>query len=217
MQGAGAGGKRSGAPYDESSWQHKYKHGERPVLEPLVVALDTKIPELPAPDKIVKAPVREDFQKKMRELDRRAEELKASVEANRHQRSRVYEGGKVEGGEVTYRDLIMSNIEDVKKVRAQHREQLDKLNGLKDRQRELEADKAAVLRNIPRNYHTEEDLQHAIQEKQQRYETSSMANADEKRLLREIDALKKAVPDMKKLAQIEPELASIREKKKVIN
>lgn len=142
MQGAGAGGKRQGAPYDESSWQYKYKHGKRPVLDySVVVTLDTKIPEFPAPDKVVKRPVREDFQKKMRELDQRAEALKASVEAARHQRSRVYEGGKVEGGDVTYRDLIMSNIEDVKKVRAQHREQLDKLNALKDRQRELEADK----------------------------------------------------------------------------
>lgn len=67
MQGAGAGGKRSGAPYDESSWQYKYKHSERPVLDwSLVVTLDTKIPELPPADKIVKRPVREDFQKKMR-------------------------------------------------------------------------------------------------------------------------------------------------------
>lgn len=143
--------------------------------------------------------------------------MKASVEANRYQRSRVYEGGKVEGGEVTYRDLIMSNIEDVKKVRAQHREHLDKLNGLKDRQRELEADKATLLKNIPRNYHNQDDLQQAIQEKQQRYETSSMSNAEEKRLLRDIDALKKALPEMKKLALIEPELAQIREKKKAIN
>lgn len=218
MQGAGTGGKR-GAPYDESSWQHKYRHGERPVLDySLVVTLDTKIPALPATDKIVKRPQREEFQKKMRALDQRAEELKASVEANRAQRSRVYEGGKVEGGEVTYRDVIMTNIEDVKKVRAQHREHLDKLNGLKDRQRELEAEKAALLKNIPRNYHTQEDIQQAIQEKQQRYETSSMAtNAEERRLLKEIDSLRRALPDMKKLALIEPELAQIREKKKVIN
>lgn len=44
-----------------------------------------------------------------------------------------------------------------------------------------------------------------------------MSNAEEKRLLRDIDALRRAVPDMKKLALIEPELTQIREKKKVIN
>lgn len=44
-----------------------------------------------------------------------------------------------------------------------------------------------------------------------------MSNAEEKRLLRDIDALRRALPDMKKLALIEPELTQIREKKKVIN
>ena len=42
-------------------------------------------------------------------------------------------------------------------------------------------------------------------------------NAEERKLLREIDQLKKALPDMKKLETLAPELAQIREKKKVIN
>ena len=135
MQGAGAGGKRSGgAPYDESSWQWKYRHGERPALDwGLVVTLDTEIPELPPAAKIVKKPVHEDFQKKMRQLDQRADELRAGVDVAREQRAQVYDGGKVEGGEVTYREVIMTNIEDVRKVRAQHKEHLDKLNDLKDK------------------------------------------------------------------------------------
>jgi hypothetical protein len=40
----------------------------------------------------------------------------------------------------------------------------------------------------------------AIKDKQNKYETSSMSNADEKALLREIDLLKKALPDMKNLS-----------------
>lgn len=124
----------------------------------------------------------------MKDLDKQAEELKVHVEGNRFQRNRVYEGGKVEGGDVTYRDLIMSNIDEVKKVRAKHREHLDKLNVLKDRQRELEAEKSTLMKNIPRNYNTYDDLQHAIHDKQTRYETSSMStNAEERKLLREID------------------------------
>jgi predicted nucleic acid-binding Zn-ribbon protein len=42
-------------------------------------------------------------------------------------------------------------------------------------------------------------------------------NAEERKLLREIDNLKKALPDMKKLETLEPELTQIREKKKAIN
>ena len=59
----------------------------------------------------------------------------------------------------------MSNIDEVKKVRAKHREHLDELNELKDRQRELDAEKQTLMKNIPRNYHTYEDLEQAIQEK----------------------------------------------------
>lgn len=205
MHGAGSGGKRA---YDESSWQAKFLHGERPKLdENVVVTADTKIPELPPPAKRVKKPRREDFQKKMRELDDRAAELRESVAANRRQRSRVYSDSKVDGADTTYREVLTSNIEDVKKVRAQQKGHLDKLNALKDRQRELEAEKAALMKNVPRNYHTQEDLEQAIREKQQRYETSSLANAEERRLLRDIDALRRAQPDMKKLEVIEPELA----------
>lgn len=57
----------------------------------------------------------------MKDLDKKADELKVNVQAYRSQRNKVYEGGKVDGGDVTYRDLIMSNIEEVKKVRAKHR------------------------------------------------------------------------------------------------
>ena len=50
MQGAGAGGGgRRGAPFDESSWQWKYRNGERPELDyDKVVTLDTKLPTLPS-------------------------------------------------------------------------------------------------------------------------------------------------------------------------
>lgn len=43
-----------------------------------------------------------------------------------------------------------------------------------------------------------------------------MNNSEEKQLLKEIDGLKKAVPDMEKLSKIEPELTEIRDKRKVI-
>ena len=62
------------------------------------------------------------------------------------------------------------------------------------------------MKNIPRNYHTYTDLENAIREKQEKYETSSMTNEQERKLLREIDQLKKGLPDMKKLEVLEPEL-----------
>ena len=43
-----------------------------------------------------------------------------------------------------------------------------------------------------------------------------MSNVQEKQLLKDIDALKKAVPDMEKLSKIEPELNQLKEKRKGI-
>jgi len=44
----------------------------------------------------------------------------------------VYEGGKVEGLNVTFKDLIGDNIEEVKKFRNDKRGHLDKLNAFKE-------------------------------------------------------------------------------------
>lgn len=71
-------------------------------------------------------------------------------------------------------------------------------------------------KNIPRNYHNEADLKQAIKDKTRKHETTSLSNQDEKTLLRDIDLLKKAMPDMKKLSEIEPELQKIREERKKI-
>lgn len=43
-----------------------------------------------------------------------------------------------------------------------------------------------------------------------------MSNVEEKRLLKDIDALKKAIPDMKRLSELEPELVKLREQRKAI-
>ena len=123
-------------PLDESSWQWRYQNEERPVLEQVTVTLETKIPELPK--EILKEPSRDAFNQKMKDLDAEAEQLKITVEENKFKRRQVYEGGKVEGENITYREVITENIEEVKKIRSEKKEHLDKLNALKERQRVLD-------------------------------------------------------------------------------
>lgn len=180
----------------------------------MTVTVDTVLPELPKD--IMREPSRDDFNKKMKELDAEAEQLKITVEENKFKRRQVYEGGKVEGENVTYREVITENIEEVKKFRANKKEHLDKINELRDKQRDLESKKSKFLENVPRNYHNKDDLQQAIKQKKKQYETTSMSNADEKRLIQEIDKLERALPDMEKLSTIEPELAKIRDARKKI-
>jgi uncharacterized coiled-coil DUF342 family protein len=175
------------------------------------------VPELPAIEDIKKKPSKDEFDRKMKELDTTANQLRATIEDSRYKRRQVYEGGKVEGQNITFRDVLSTNIEAVKKVKNERRAKLDRLNVLKDRQRELDNSKQNILKSCPRNYQNEKDLQSAIKEKQRKYETSSMSNKDEKALLKDIDTLKKALPEIMKLSVIEPELQKIRDEKKVIS
>ena len=172
----------------------------------MTVSLETKIPELPAPEDILKKPSKDEFDKKMKDQDRIADEQRIIIEESRYKRKQVYDNGRVEGSNVTYKDLISGNIDDVKKFRSEKKSHLEKLNALKERQNELELEKQSCLKNIPRNYHNEQDLTQAIKEKQKKYETSSMSSVEEKKLLKDIDFLKKALPDMQKLSLITPQL-----------
>jgi len=152
----------------------------------------------------------------MRALDKIIDEKKIIVEKNKLIKRGVFEGGKIEGSNVTYRDSIIEQGEEIKKIRNLRRSLLDEMNKLKERQRELDVKKQDYMKNIPRNYHNIKDLNSAIKAKQTSYETSSMNNNQEKQLLKDIDLLKKAVPDMEKLSKIEPELSLIKEKRKGI-
>jgi hypothetical protein len=66
-------------------------------------------------------------------LKKRAEEFKITVEESKFKRRQVFEGGKLEGENITYREVITENIEEVKKFRNEKKGHLDKMNVLKDR------------------------------------------------------------------------------------
>lgn len=102
----------------------------------------------------------------MRAQDKVVEEKRLIIEESRHKRKQAWEGGKVEGQNVTYRDLINAHGDEIKGHRDEKRGHLDKLHALKDRQAELEAERQAIIRSIPRNYHNEKDMQQAIKDKQ---------------------------------------------------
>jgi len=91
----------------------------------------------------------------MRVLDTKASELRGAIEENRSRRKLIYDGGKVEGKNVTYRDLVSTNIDDMKKFQQDRRGQLDKLNVLKNREKELQNQKSEILKMVPRNFHNE--------------------------------------------------------------
>lgn len=67
----------------------------------------TVIEELPSIADTLKKPSKDEFNKKMNALDKVIEEKKIIVERNKLIKRGVYEGGKIEGSNVTYRDSII--------------------------------------------------------------------------------------------------------------
>ena len=110
----------------------------------------------------------------------------------------------------------MNNIEEVKKARNERRTHLERLGAIKEKMQELEKVKDDLSKNLPRGFNTEREVEYAIKEKKRKYETSSMSNIEEKTLLKEIDSLKKALPDLKKLSEIDPVINDLKKEKRKI-
>lgn len=173
------------------------------------------MPELPTD--IKQKPSKDEFDRQMKQIDADANELRVRIEELRHKRKMVYEGGRADAGNESYHDLISSNIEEVKKIRNEKRGKLERMNELKQRQQTLDQERQAILKNVPRNYQTYEEVEQAIKEKKKKYETTSLKPNDEKAILKDIDTLQKVLPEMKKLTVIEPELKKIKEERKKIS
>ena len=149
--------------------------------------------------------------------DRKAEELRIRIHENIQKKKGVFMGASIGSSSKTYRENINENIDEVKKLREKKRKLLDELNGMKDEMRELDSKKNDLNKNIPRNYHTEDDLKQAIAQKQNRYETTSLKTQEERQLLADIDKLKTLFPLMKQLQAIEPKLNGHRKRKQEIS
>lgn len=122
----------------------------------------------------------------MKELDDLANEKRIQIEDARIKRKQVLDGGRVEGNDGS-RGLLLTNIEDIKKMKAEQRVHFDKLNALKDKERSLQDEKQSILKNLPKGTRGDQDVAKALKEKQKKYETTSLSNVEEKALLIEID------------------------------
>ena len=161
-QGAGAPRQNNRRQIDENSYQWKFFNEERPTYEKITVDKDTVIEELPSIADTLRKPSKDEFDKKMRALDKIIEEKKIIVEKNKLIKRGVYEGIKIDGNGVSHRDSIIEQGAEIKKIRDSRRAHLDEMKKLKERQNELDLKKMEYMKNIPRNYHNIKDLKSAI-------------------------------------------------------
>lgn len=77
----------------------------------------------------------------MDKLDKRAEECKFGIGDGIAKKKQVFMGGKIGGQSKTFRDEITENISKVKGLRDEKKAVIDKLNVIKEKMRELDAQK----------------------------------------------------------------------------
>ena len=218
--GAGRGGRRQAANGpDPSSFQYKYKNRERGEGAKKVkldgpLTAETELPKMIPKEEQVERPNRDDFDKDMNELEAKAQAQLKEVRGNREKRRAIIDGSKGTGDLGAMGEEIGGAISSVKKHRAAKRNLIDGLKTANERQRILEAQRAQLTKQIPDHLRDERDVAKEIKHKKKRYETQSLAAAEERAILKEIDVLKRALTDLQEYnGKVAPELDALKAKK----
>lgn len=72
--------------------------------------------------------------------------------------------------------------------------------------KQLDEERQKYKANIPGFVKDEDDMQRLIKKMELRFQTTTMSNQQEKELLRDIENLKRSVPDVEKVRQIQPKI-----------
>ena len=211
-RGRGRGAFHEGRPrkpVNTESWAYKYRNEPRPSFEQIDVTVDTKLPELPSADEIIKKPSEDEFRQAMRDLDEQAELARLGINEFKNKRKEAYEG--LSGMDPAVREKMMADIESLKKFKNKKSALIGKIREARE-DIGRKVDKQSLLTcKLPRHVKTEKDLNAEIKNKQKKYETSSLSNAQEKQLLKEIDALKQAGPIIKEVDQYQSDIVAKKE------
>jgi len=76
---------------------------------------------------VKKKPSKDEFERKMKELDENAAKFKAISEDAKYRRKNVFDGRKDTGPNESYREIISSNIEEVKKFQKDKSDKIERI------------------------------------------------------------------------------------------
>lgn len=136
------------------------------------------------------------------------------LQRNIDQKKREFlEGGTVGNTKVTYKDFLRDKYDAVKEVKNAKFKFIDQIKEVQSQMEELEAERQAIQKEIPKGtFKTPQDVQDAIKTLNRKYEQSNMTPNEEKKLIAEINTLKKAVPKIEKMLAIKPEVDILKQK-----
>ena len=165
------------------------------MYERVKVTLDMEVAEMPTKEQLIKNPVKEAFDKKLADLDTKINHLRANQKNLHTKRKEVIDGGKVNGGNMTYRETLTTKINALREVNAKKRSLQTQMKEHSEQLDLLEAEKRTLLKTMHPDYRSAEHVTAAIQSMEYKQKTSSFKSANEEnKLIKEIEVLKASMP-----------------------
>lgn len=203
---------------DKNSWAYKFHYAERPKHERVEVTMETVVPETIPKDQRKKNPEKADFDNKMRNFDAQIETIKSKIAGLIQKKKEVLDGGKMQGSSVTFKDFIKGKIEELKAIRDKKNVLEGKKNDLTDKINDLIHERDTLQKSLPpgKDNQNPERIQQLITESQRRYETTTLKPVDEKKLLADIEKMKKSIPNAKRLGELKPVIDGLYDERKQV-
>lgn len=167
----------------------------------------------------MKEPVKEEYEKKMKDLDNKIQAIRDKINNLSNKKKETREGGKVQGSQLTFREVLNQKIEEIKGLRDQKRMLYNEKNAIGDKIKAIELEREQLLKNLPNNRDMQDPakIQAKIAELERRYETTSLAPAEEKKLIAEIKRLKDSVQNAINAQEVKPKLDVLYNSRKSVN
>jgi hypothetical protein len=167
----------------------------------------------------LKEPVKEEYEKKMKDLDNKIQAIRDKINNLSNKKKETREGGKVQGSQLTFREVLNQKIEEIKGLRDQKRMLYNEKNAIGDKIKAIELEREQLLKNLPNNRDMQDPakIQAKIAELERRYETTSLAPAEEKKLIAEIKRLKDSVQNAINAQEVKPKLDVLYNSRKSVN
>ena len=154
----------------------------------------------------------------MKDLDNKIQAIRDKINALSNKKKETREGGKVQGSQLTYREVLNQKIEEIKGLRDQKRMFYNEKNAIGDKIKALELEREQLLKNLPNNKDMQDPvkIQTRISELERRYETTSLPPQEEKKLIAEIKRLKDSIQNAVNAQEVRPKLDVLYNSRKAV-
>ena len=149
---------------------------DRPEYEKVAFTKETEIEEAPPLKDRLREPSKAEFDKEMATEDVKINERRAKQNDLRKKRREIIDGGRVSGGDMTYREALSSKISELKEVNNMKRKLQSQMKEIGFGIYALENEKRTMQKDMHKEHHSVEEVKDAIKELEYKQKVTTMTN-----------------------------------------